>query len=101
MHYPPETTTIYLILKLVANYKQSEDKEAFLNAVQDFQHELIGNENGMMTHKMLGANHQNKLNDLFALFANSIDFTGMEIFKNIDIFKRLFTLIGNNSFEFH
>ena len=96
MHYPPETTTIYLILKLVANYKQTEDKEAFLSAVQDFQHEFIGNGNGIMTHKMLGENHQKKLDDLFALFANSVDFTGMEMFKNIDIFKRLFTLIGRN-----
>lgn len=76
-------------------YKQSGRKQELFNAIQDFHHEFI-NENLMISHKMLGENHQHNLNNLFALFSNSFDFTGMEIFKNLDTFKRLFALIGEN-----
>lgn len=115
IHYPPETTTILLIVKLVAMYKQTDQKEQLFQAIQDFHHEFI-NENLMIAHKMLGENHQHDLNNLFALFSKAFDFTGMEIvrllptacpcwnysvfcsfqFQNIDTFKRLFALIGEN-----
>lgn len=78
IHYPPETTTILLIVKLVAMYKQTDQKQEFFNAIQDFHHEFI-NENLMIAHKMLGENHQADLNNLFALFSNSFDFNGMEM----------------------
>lgn len=77
IHYPPETTTILLIVKLVAMYKQSEQKEQLFNAIQGFYHELI-NENLMISHKMLGENHQHNMNNLFNLFRKSFDFTGIE-----------------------
>lgn len=77
IHYPPETTSISIIIKLVAMYKQSEEKEQLFNAIQDFYHELI-NENLMISHKMLGENHQHDLNNLFNLFKQSFDFTGIE-----------------------
>lgn len=78
IHYPPETTTILLIVKLVAMYKQTDKKEELFNAIQDFHHEFI-NENLMISHKMLGENHQTDLNNLFTLFSNSFDFTGTEM----------------------
>lgn len=78
IHYPPETTTILLIVKLVAMYKQTDQKEQLFQAIQDFHHEFI-NENLMIAHKMLGENHQHDLNNLFSLFNRSFDFTGMEI----------------------
>lgn len=59
-------------------YKQTDQKEAFFNAIQDFHHEFI-NENLMISHKMLGEDHQNDLDKLFALFSNAFDFTGMEM----------------------
>lgn len=81
IHYPPETTTILLIVKLVAMYKQTDKKEELFNAIQDFHHEFI-NENLMIAHKMLGENHQTDLNNLFTLFSNSFDFTGIEMVFN-------------------
>lgn len=59
-------------------YKQSDQKEQLFNAIQDFHHEFI-NENLMISHKMLGENHQHDLNNLFELFSKSFDFNGMEI----------------------
>lgn len=99
-------------------YKQTEQKEQLFNAIQDFYHELI-NENLMISHKMLGENYQLDLNNLFKLFSQAFDFTGIESvsliihaiidempinsvqtnllqFQNIDTFKRLFALIGEN-----
>lgn len=78
IHYPPETTTILLIVKLVAMYKQTDKKEELFNAIQNFHHEFI-NENLMIAHKMLGENHQTDLNKLFTLFSNSFDFTDIEM----------------------
>lgn len=59
-------------------YKQTDRKEELLETIQDFHHEFI-NENLMIAHKMLGENHQQDLNNLFALFIKSFDFTGMEM----------------------
>lgn len=67
-----------LIVKLVAMYKQTDKKDELFNAIQEFHHEFI-NENLMISHKMLGENHQTDLNNLFALFSNSFDFTGIEM----------------------
>lgn len=78
MHYPPETTTIRLIIKLLAMYKQTDKKEELLKAIQDFHHELI-NEDLMISHKMQGENHQRDLSILFESYAKSFDFTGMEV----------------------
>lgn len=67
-----------LIVKLVAMYKQTDKKDELFNAIQEFHHEFI-NENLMISHKMLGENHQTNLNNLFGLFSNSFDFTGTEL----------------------
>lgn len=61
-------------------YKQTDRKEELFNAIQEFHHEFI-NENLMIAHKMLGENHQQDLNNLFALFSNSFDFTEMEMVR--------------------
>lgn len=77
MHYPPETTTIMLIVKLLAMYKQTEQKKELLDAIQSFHHEFI-NENLMISHKMLGENYQQDLTHLYELYSKSMDFTGMD-----------------------
>lgn len=71
-----------MIVKLLAMYKQSEHKQEFFNAIQDFHHEFI-NENLMIAHKMLGDNHQHDLNNLYELYSKAFDFTGMEMVSGI------------------
>lgn len=78
MHYPPETTTIRLIVKLLAMYKQSNAKNELLSAINDFHHEFI-NENLMISHKMLGENYQRDLNNLYESYSKSFDFTDMPV----------------------
>lgn len=67
-----------LIVKLLAMYKQTEQKKDLLDAIQDFHHEFI-NENLMISHKMLGENYQRDLNNLYELYSKSFDFTGMDV----------------------
>lgn len=78
MHYPPETTTIRLIVKLLAMYKQSNAQNELLAAINDFHHEFI-NENLMISHKMLGENYQRDLNNLYESYSKSFDFTDMPV----------------------
>lgn len=59
-------------------YKQTDQKQELFEAIQDFYHEFI-NENLMISHKMLGDDHQHNLNNLFHLFSNSFDFTGIDM----------------------
>lgn len=95
IHYPPETTTIRLVLRLLAMYKQTNNRDDLLKAIQDFHHEFI-NENLMISHKMQGENFQQDLDNIFALFSQTFDFTDAETFQTPDTFKRLFALIGEN-----
>lgn len=117
MHYPPETTTIRLIVKLLAMHKQANNKKEIVDAIQEFHHEFI-NENLMISHKMQGENHQRNLDNLYELYLKAFDFSDMEVvsksfasiinnsawhhncvliqFRGADIFKRLFALIGEN-----
>lgn len=80
IHYPPETTTIWLIVKLTAMYQQTDQKQELFSVIEDFHHEFI-NENLMIAHKMLGENHQNNLNNLFALYSKAFDFTDMKMVR--------------------
>lgn len=69
MHYPPETGTIMLIVKILAMYKQSKNKEEFLETLKSFQSIMV-NEELMIIHKMLGANFEHQLTELFEAFRN-------------------------------
>lgn len=67
MHYPPETTTIYLIVKLMAMYKQAEVKDEFLALLKDFQDKVV-NEDQTIAHKMLGPNFDAQINELYPYY---------------------------------
>jgi len=70
MHYPPETGTIMLIVRLMAMYQQSNNKPEFLEQLQSFQ-ALIVNREQKIYHKMLGENFEQQMEQLFAAFCNA------------------------------
>lgn len=76
IHYPPETTTISLIVKLLGMYMQSKDKSEFLNVVKDFQDKVV-NEDLMISHKMLGPNFESQLQLLYPFYHQA--FAGEEL----------------------
>lgn len=67
IHYPPETTTIALLIRLLGMYIQSSNKNAILEPLKDFQSKVV-NEDLMIAHKMLGPNFEIQLAELYPLF---------------------------------
>lgn len=96
MHYPPETGTIMLIVKILAMYKQSKNKEEFMETLKSFQ-SIVVNEELQIFHKVLGANFESQLEELFKAFCNAFNSEEFAIFVTPDAFKSLMGLIGTNS----
>lgn len=96
MHYPPETTSLMLILRIFAIYKQTSNKAEFLAILNDFQQVSRNDELGTC-HKLLGDEFHAKLEELykatFAVFGNDTD---LQHWLTPDGFKTLFVLIGTN-----
>ena len=53
-HLPPETTTINLIIKMIAIVKQAVNKEVFIQKLQNFESALVQEH---IPHKLLGAKY--------------------------------------------
>jgi len=70
MHYPPETGSIMLIVRLMALYQQSCKKAEFLEQLQSFQ-ALIVNREQKIYHKMLGENFEQQMEQLYLAFCNA------------------------------
>lgn len=70
IHYPPETTTIELIAKLLGMYIQATDKNQFVDYLKDFQSKVV-NEDLMIAHKMLGPNFESQLSELYPLYCKA------------------------------
>lgn len=67
IHLPPESTSIMLILKLLAMFKQTEDKEGFFNTICSFQSKSV-NEELLIRHKMLGRGFEQGISELYSIF---------------------------------
>lgn len=70
MHYPPETGTIMLLVRLMAMYQQSTNKPEFLQTLESFQ-SLIVNKEQQIYHKMLGENFEIQMEQLYAAFCEA------------------------------
>lgn len=70
IHYPPETTTVELIVKLLGMHIQAEDKNQFMDYLKDFQNKVV-NEDLMIAHKMLGPNFESQLSELYPLYCKA------------------------------
>jgi hypothetical protein len=53
MHYPPETATIMLLVRMVAMVNQATDKTSLLSTFSQFCHRTI-NDTQEITHNLLG-----------------------------------------------
>lgn len=96
MHYPPETTSLMLIIKIFATYKQAADKEKFLAVLNDFQ-QTAGDQELNLFHKLLGEKFTSQLEDLhkamLQVFGGDAE---LQMWLTPEAFKTLFILIGTN-----
>lgn len=96
MHYPPEMGTILLIVRIMAMYKQSKNKEEFLETLKSFQSVFVNTED-QIVHKMIGPNFESQMLELYKQFCNAFQNEEFAIFTTPDAFKSLMALIGTNS----
>lgn len=71
MHYPPETTSIMLLVRILAYIQQSSDPAAAVATIKQFCHRTV-NEDAELVHKLLGEQFNNQLNTLRELTANVV-----------------------------
>ncbi|XP_055387670.1 histone-lysine N-trimethyltransferase SMYD5 isoform X2 [Condylostylus longicornis] len=96
MHYPPESGTIMLIVRLMAMFKQSKNKEEFLETLRSFQ-SIIVNEEQQICHKMLGTQFETQFKKLYEAFHKAFQSKEFEMFLTKEAFTSLMALIGTNA----
>lgn len=72
MHYPPETTSIMLLVRILAYIQQSSDPSTAAAKVKQFCHRTV-NEDAELVHKLLGEQFSDQLNTLRELTANVVN----------------------------
>lgn len=95
MHYPPETASISLIIKLFAMLKQVPNKDEFLAMLNDFQ-QVSGNEELQVFHKLLGDKFALQLEELYKEMLKLFPDEDLKQWMTPEGFKTLFVLIGTN-----
>lgn len=105
IHYPPETTSITLIVKLLGMYIQAEEKTEFLAKLKDFQNKVV-NEDLMISHKMLGPNFETQLQQLYPAYCRAFagnDTTMVNTFSAFNIIENILTFFvcASGKFRFY
>lgn len=95
MHYPPESASIVLIIKIFALIKSAPQET--IAKLSEFCNRSV-NEDISLCHKLLGDEYQNQISELFdALTRAFADDTELGKFLTYDGFISLLALIGTNS----
>lgn len=94
MHYPPETTSIMLIARIIACVEQAGDKAVAFNTFMQFCHKTV-NEEEMITHKLLGPQFTDKLELLRTLLSRALPVTSHWL-SSAEDFRSLIALVGLN-----
>ncbi|XP_076250614.1 SET and MYND domain containing, class 5 isoform X1 [Rhynchophorus ferrugineus] len=95
IHYPPETSSIFLIVRLLAQTLQSSNKEHFTAQILNFCHRSV-NEDAALAHKFLGEKFIGQVDSLRELLRNAIPNENIEHFLTPEGFQSLLALIGTN-----
>lgn len=95
VHYPPETNSINLILRLLARIQQAPDKELAVSQALEFCHRTV-NEDADLAHKLLGEKFADQLTLLHTLLQPTIPHDGIEQFLTLKGFQSLLALIGED-----
>ncbi|KAK2834256.1 hypothetical protein Q7C36_014957 [Tachysurus vachellii] len=94
-HYPPETSSIMLMAKMVAVVKQAQDKGRWQRLFSHFC-SRAANEQEEIAHKLLGEKFQDQLALLHNLFTTALYDDHLSQWFTPDGFRSLFALVGTN-----
>ncbi|XP_013385788.1 SET and MYND domain-containing protein 5-like, partial [Lingula anatina] len=95
MHYPPETSSIMLIARMIALVKQSDKKDQILSKFAEFCKSTV-NEEEHIAHKLLGKEFQEQLEILRSLVCEAFYDEHVQQWFTPEGFRSLFALIGTN-----
>ncbi|XP_037117571.1 SET and MYND domain-containing protein 5 [Syngnathus acus] len=95
MHYPPETSSITLLARMVATVKQAKDKAHWQKLFSYFC-SRTANEEDELAHKLLGEKFRGQLAVLQSLFKEALYDDELSRWFVPEGFRSLFALIGTN-----
>lgn len=95
MHYPPETTSIMLLIRILAYIQQSSDPSAARAKVKQFCHRTE-NEDAELVHKLLGEQFTHQMNTLRELTSHVVSGDEVQEFLTPEGFCTLMALVGTN-----
>ncbi|KAG8240415.1 hypothetical protein J437_LFUL003129 [Ladona fulva] len=95
MHYPPETTSIILLARIIAMVRQAEDKAAVVNTFMQFCHRTV-NEEQEIAHKLLGDQFSGQLEVLRELTSKAVYSDEVQHWLTPQGFQSLIALVGTN-----
>ncbi|XP_071948509.1 protein-lysine N-trimethyltransferase SMYD5-like isoform X2 [Antedon mediterranea] len=95
MHFPPETTSIMLLAKMIAIIKQAKDKD---NAIERFANfcRATANEEKELVHKLMGTRFQEQFDTLLSVFTAALQEDTVAHWFTPEGIRSLFALIGTN-----
>uniref|UniRef100_A0A672SKZ7 Protein-lysine N-trimethyltransferase SMYD5 n=1 Tax=Sinocyclocheilus grahami TaxID=75366 RepID=A0A672SKZ7_SINGR len=95
VHYPPETSSIMIMARMVATIKQAQDKERWQKLFSHFC-SRTANEEEEIAHKLLGEKFRGQLALLRNLFTTALYEDRLSQWFTPEGFRSLFSLVGTN-----
>ncbi|XP_077293584.1 SET and MYND domain containing, class 5 [Arctopsyche grandis] len=95
VHFPPETATIMLIIRILAMIHQSSEPDITCTKLNQFCHRTV-NEDAQLVHKLLGDQFIGNLEMLREMAAQVISGTHVNQYLTEKGFSSLMALIGTN-----
>lgn len=93
MHYPPETSSIFLIVRLLARILQAPDTENAIQTTLSFCHRSV-NEEAELAHKFLGDQFEIQVDLLRQMVGRALPDPKVAQFLTSEGFQSLIALIG-------
>jgi len=95
MHYPPETASIMLLVRMIATVRQAADKSALVAKFSAFCKATV-NEEEEIAHKLLGQQFENQQALLRELLHEALYTDELHQWFTPEGFRSMFALIGTN-----
>lgn len=96
IHYPPETSNIMILVKMIAMINQAENKEAMIQSFANFCQSTF-NESNYLVHKILDQKYANQIQLLFDMFRKNLYMEGLDSWFTYEGFQNLIALICRNA----
>ncbi|KAH3787594.1 histone-lysine N-trimethyltransferase SMYD5-like isoform X2 [Dreissena polymorpha] len=95
IHFPPETASVMLLLKMIAMVKQAEDSVSVLSEFSQFVQATV-NEEEHAVHKLLGSQFQDQLEMLRHMVSDTFYDEKVQQWLTPEGFRSMFALMGTN-----